>query len=680
MSRLPDAIFIVDTGKEKIAVDEARKLKIPVIGIVDTNCDPDEVDYVIPGNDDALRSIRLFASKSGRRRSQRPLAARVAPGRGRRGAGKRPRAADAAARLTPRRPPAAPREAPRPPARKRRFASRISGAGLCRRFLVYTQNLARPDLRRTEFERRWQSRQNRSSSFATRPGRGHDGVQGGAHRGQRQHGRGHHAPPQARAGAGRQARRPRHGAGHDRQLHPPGRPDRRDGRGELRVRLRGAHRRLQQPGEEVAMHIAAADPKWVRREDVPAEAIEKEKAIYRAQMENSGKPANVIDKIIEGKLGSFYSQFVLLDQPSIRDANVSMSQVVAAGQRQDRREHPDQPLRALPRRRGIGSRLPASGSAGSLQSGGRLTWCAASTHFGMPSDASHRVRRGRRRGPKPRKPSSAAARSRQTRRHARGRSAATSCRRAAPPPRHRHHVAASRLPRRPDRAARAGAHPVHLSAAAVAGLARGQPARRLPSASTRPPRRDMLREAGAPRGPWARMDVVEVALASTPDPAGGPIARCRCARRDPEARYRGVPARGGSTTPAIRRSARPCERVHGDRPARRMRRDARLRAAAGAGDWEAVHFELGKLWLRRDDTERAAAAFAEAGAADAELRRRARQPGRGAGRAGTARGSARGAGAGAALRPVRPRHPQQHRRRLARPRAAATRRSPRSGR
>ena len=63
MSRLPDAIFVVDTRKEKIAVDEARKLKIPVIGVVDTNCDPDEVDFVIPGNDDALRAIRLFASK-----------------------------------------------------------------------------------------------------------------------------------------------------------------------------------------------------------------------------------------------------------------------------------------------------------------------------------------------------------------------------------------------------------------------------------------------------------------------------------------------------------------------------------------------------------------------------------------------------------------------------------------
>src|SRR5262245_28055862 len=82
--------------------------------------------------------------------------------------------------------------------------------------------------------------------------------------------------------------------------------------------------------KEVAMHIAAADPKWVRREDVPADAIEKEKSIYRAQMENSGKPANVLEKIVEGKLGSFYSQFVLLEQPSIRDGAVTISQVVAA--------------------------------------------------------------------------------------------------------------------------------------------------------------------------------------------------------------------------------------------------------------------------------------------------------------------------------------------------------------
>ncbi|HEV2492964.1 MAG TPA: 30S ribosomal protein S2 [Terriglobia bacterium] len=63
MPTLPDALFVVDSNKEDIAVKEARKLGIPVVAIVDTNCDPDLVDYVIPGNDDALRSIRLFTSR-----------------------------------------------------------------------------------------------------------------------------------------------------------------------------------------------------------------------------------------------------------------------------------------------------------------------------------------------------------------------------------------------------------------------------------------------------------------------------------------------------------------------------------------------------------------------------------------------------------------------------------------
>jgi len=63
MESLPSAVFIVDPKKERIAVLEARKLGIPIVGIVDTNCDPDEVDYVIPGNDDAIRAVKLIASK-----------------------------------------------------------------------------------------------------------------------------------------------------------------------------------------------------------------------------------------------------------------------------------------------------------------------------------------------------------------------------------------------------------------------------------------------------------------------------------------------------------------------------------------------------------------------------------------------------------------------------------------
>jgi len=63
MHKLPGAVFIVDPRKERIAVAEARKLGIPIIGIVDTNCDPDEIDYVIPGNDDAIRAVKLLAGK-----------------------------------------------------------------------------------------------------------------------------------------------------------------------------------------------------------------------------------------------------------------------------------------------------------------------------------------------------------------------------------------------------------------------------------------------------------------------------------------------------------------------------------------------------------------------------------------------------------------------------------------
>ncbi len=63
MKKVPDMMFVVDTRKERIAVQEAHTLGIPIVAIVDTNCDPDEIDYVIPGNDDAIRAVKLIASK-----------------------------------------------------------------------------------------------------------------------------------------------------------------------------------------------------------------------------------------------------------------------------------------------------------------------------------------------------------------------------------------------------------------------------------------------------------------------------------------------------------------------------------------------------------------------------------------------------------------------------------------
>jgi elongation factor Ts len=82
--------------------------------------------------------------------------------------------------------------------------------------------------------------------------------------------------------------------------------------------------------KELSLQVAASSPQYVRREDVPAETLDRERAIYRAQMENSGKPPQVVEKIIEGKLSSFYEQVCLVDQPSIRDPKIAVGQMIQA--------------------------------------------------------------------------------------------------------------------------------------------------------------------------------------------------------------------------------------------------------------------------------------------------------------------------------------------------------------
>ena len=82
--------------------------------------------------------------------------------------------------------------------------------------------------------------------------------------------------------------------------------------------------------KEIAMHIAAADPTCVRREEVPTNDLEREKAIYRKQFEESNKPPQVIEQIVTGKLNSYYEQIVLLDQPSIRDPKTSIGAMVTS--------------------------------------------------------------------------------------------------------------------------------------------------------------------------------------------------------------------------------------------------------------------------------------------------------------------------------------------------------------
>lgn len=81
-------------------------------------------------------------------------------------------------------------------------------------------------------------------------------------------------------------------------------------------------------GNKIAMHIAAMAPRWVKREDVPADVIEKEKEIYREQLKDSGKPAQVIEKIIEGKLESFYQDNCLLEQKYALDQTISIKDMI----------------------------------------------------------------------------------------------------------------------------------------------------------------------------------------------------------------------------------------------------------------------------------------------------------------------------------------------------------------
>jgi elongation factor Ts len=81
---------------------------------------------------------------------------------------------------------------------------------------------------------------------------------------------------------------------------------------------------------DIAMHIAAVDPRFVGKEEVTAEDIEKEKEIYRAQAAASGKPANIIEKMLEGKMGKFYEEVCLLDQPFIKDQSQTIAQVIAS--------------------------------------------------------------------------------------------------------------------------------------------------------------------------------------------------------------------------------------------------------------------------------------------------------------------------------------------------------------
>ena len=99
------------------------------------------------------------------------------------------------------------------------------------------------------------------------------------------------------------------------------------------------------------MHIAAIDPRYIRKEEVTEADIEREKDIYRAQAAATGKPANIIEKMLEGKLGKFYEEVCLLEQPFIKEQTQTIAQIIATKVAQARRKHQRPPFRPLQGRR-----------------------------------------------------------------------------------------------------------------------------------------------------------------------------------------------------------------------------------------------------------------------------------------------------------------------------------------
>ena len=290
---LPDVLFVIDVGHEKIAVHEASKLGIPVVAIVDTNCSPDGVDYMIPGNDDAMRAIELYAARH-RRCGAR---GQVRPARGRRWAKTnssnstrkasraqvRPEAPcragpqeDARAPQAPRRPMASPRttrsrNSPRLPGGEPRGRSWRAARRPARR----DRRLRRRHLPKRPLPKRRPSRASPqprlpresnhgshsevSEGAARAYGRRHDGVQEGARRNGRRPRDRRRVNAQDRSGQGRQEGRPHRGRGRDRDRACRRRQGGRARRSQLRRRISWHARRTSSVcgrGREVALRAS----------------------------------------------------------------------------------------------------------------------------------------------------------------------------------------------------------------------------------------------------------------------------------------------------------------------------------------------------------------------------------------------------------------------------------------
>ena len=354
MNGLPDLLFVIDSNKEAIAVEEARKLGIAVVAVVDTNCDPDKVDYVIPGNDDALRAIRLFTNKiadaviEGRQlATEHDFVPEKIAESGRRSSGGRDAGVFGIRRSEIRRAAHVGKHAGRGSA-VHFAAAQGSGFGSRGRRSVQRESVellrARHRLRRITSLRSAEHRlapaivQEESMEISAqlvkqlreRTGAGMmeckaalaeaKGDLGEAEVVLRKKG--------IASASKKSARTTKQGVIAS-YIHPGA---------QLGVLIEvncesdfvARTDDFQELVHDLAMQVAAADPQFIRKEDVTQAALDKEKDIQRGRALAEGKPEKMVDKIVEGRMNKYYEEVCLYEQPFIKENTTSIADVIKA--------------------------------------------------------------------------------------------------------------------------------------------------------------------------------------------------------------------------------------------------------------------------------------------------------------------------------------------------------------
>ena len=292
MRQLPSALFIVDPRKEHIAISEARKLGIPIVGICDTNCDPDELDYVIPGNDDAIRAVKLIAGKmadaviEGRQGEQEEEQVEAE-------ANADAQAVEESAELF-----AEAKEEPVQASDKTRRSISMAVSASDVKALREATGAGMMDCKKalTEADGNMEKateilREKGLAAAAKKSGRiAAEGVVAS-------------------------------------YIHMGGRIG-------VLVEVNcetdfvAKTDQFQSFVRDIAMQIAASNPLYLSSEEVPQDTIDKEKEILRIQAINEGKPEKIVNNMVEGRIKKYFKEVCLLDQPFVKDSDKSIADYV----------------------------------------------------------------------------------------------------------------------------------------------------------------------------------------------------------------------------------------------------------------------------------------------------------------------------------------------------------------